>query len=257
MLMDSQHSDSTSALDPRLPPDREPPLSISHILVWTALSGALMCWMNWEAKLEGQALPTSAPLQLGTRAFWAMSGGASLGGVLLLLRRRMRRSVSRPMAPGEWLWFTQGACMLLSVAAGSVFIPLFMNPRSATYVLAAYYGMTYLSATLIFLLPAVRCNHGGPWKFLFWTASVLEALSAVLFAWMIIATPTGLSPRSWSVANLARQTILAAALIWALASDRRQGAKRPWTHWVGAMIMAVNLAMQFSSSAWTLYNISA
>ena len=147
--------------------------------------------------------------------------------------------------------------MLLSVAAGSVFIPLIMNPRSATYVLAAYYGMTYLSATLIFLLPAVRCNHGGPWKFLFWTASVLEALSAVLFAWMIIATPTGLSPRSWSVANLARQTILAAALIWALASDRRQGAKRPWTHWVGAMIMAVNLAMQFSSSAWTLYNISA
>lgn len=199
MPTDSQYSDSASTLDPRLPPDREPPLSISHILVWTALSAALMCWMNWEAKLEGQALPTSAPLQLGTRAFWAMSGGASLGGLLLLLRRRMRRSVPRPMAPGEWLWFTQGAGMLLSVAAGSAFIPLFMNSRTAspavTYVLAAYYGMTYLSAALIFLLPAVRCNHGGPWKLLFWTAGVLEALSAVLFAWIIIAAPTGLSPK--------------------------------------------------------------
>jgi hypothetical protein len=172
----------------------------------------------------------------------------------------MRRS-AHPVAPGEWLWFSQGACMLLSIALGSIFIPLFFtNPRTAspavTYV-AAYYVTTYLSAGLVFLLPAIRCTDGGPWKLLFWSAATLDAASAAIFAWMIVAAPTSLGPKSWPIMNLARHTIIATALIWAVVDERRRGANRPWTHWVGAIVMAVNLGVQFLTDAWTLHSMSA
>ena len=128
-----------------------------------------------------------------------MTGGANLGGLLLLVWRTRR--IPFPVAPGEWLLVSQGLSLLLAVPIESGFTYCFVTNVGNGQLFALTYEVTMsLVAVLPFALPAVLCRERGIWKLFFWAAAILEILSAANSLW-----PGGFtagSPLLWAIVEM-------------------------------------------------------
>jgi len=223
---------------------RPPPLSIAHLLVWTALAAVLMCWMTWLARLQGLA---PGPTQLAWRVLIPMTGGANLGGLLLLLVWRIRR-IPFPVAPGEWLLVSQGLSLLLAVPIESAFTCCFVTNVGSWQLFALIYEVTMsLVAVLPFALPAVLCRERGIWKLFFWAAAILEILSAAIS--LLPGSFTAVSPLLWAMVEMSKHLLIAAILAWAIIDDRRRHRTRTWTHWAGLMTLGADIGAHLVNEA--------
>src|SRR5690242_19178259 len=88
---------------------RNPPISIFHLLVWTALSAAAMRVTSW---LDRSRARPSFEFEDFYLILLSIYSGLVVGGVLIWLARRWRR-MPFPVEPGEWLWLFEGIGILL------------------------------------------------------------------------------------------------------------------------------------------------
>jgi hypothetical protein len=227
-----------------------PRFSISHLFIWTALSAAMMCWTMWEAKQSPRTVQISAPFQLTMGAFASMIDGASLGGVLVFVARRLRK-IPFPVAPGEWMWFGQGLSVLFGIpiqVASLLSDQVVWTPLAET----SFIGVRYLIAALPFLLPAVLYREGSLWKWFFRIALAFEVIRAGALVYLVSDRNGGFSLRLWTNINFSKDAVVATMLLAVVTRDRHRGIARDWPHCIGVLVTGMGIALAAVWNAWSL-----
>jgi hypothetical protein len=235
------------------PPD--PQLSIAHLMIWTALSGAMMAFYNLIMSVQRTASGSednwmNSPIGFALRTVWAMAAGANLGGVLLLFARRWRGQAF-PAQPGEWLIVMQGiGCifgMLLNLGNSVIG---YLELLKLTWVYLVLHLIGQLVNIVEYLLPAFLCKDNGAWRRFFWVATIVAFLSAGVALVSILAHDLFFRVNEAGLVRWIPLGICAVAFLLAVVNDLRRRIQRGWVHWVGV----VALTLQFlNHEAWYIY----
>jgi hypothetical protein len=225
----------------------QPPLSISHLLAWTALSAAMMSLRTWEDRFA-QGRDVFDTSQVAWRAFVAIYGGACVGGLAVFASRRWR-GMPFPVAPGEWIWVWQGVSALSAVPLETAYWYCVKASVQASFLVPTLVAAQYLISAISFAVPARFCKETGAWKRFLWTTAALVSLGALAMIFMGRMTVG----KAWSAISLARHIAIAAFLAWAVADDLRNHVRRMWSHWAGVLIMAAGDGVQVVIDALSLW----
>ena len=229
---------------------RQPPLSISHLLAWTALSAAMM-WLRTREDRFAQARDIFDTSQVIWRAFVAIYSGACVGGLMVFASRRLRR-MQFPVAPGEWIWVWQGVSVLSAMPLETAYWYYVKTSMPGSYIVSTLVAAQYLISAISFAVPALLCKETGAWKRFLWMTAALVSLGAIVTISDVLAGfPAG--SRRWLAISLARHVIIAAVLVWTISADLRHRVRRTWTHWVGVWILAIGDGFQIVSEALSLW----
>jgi hypothetical protein len=209
---------------------RKPPLSISHLLAWTALSAAMMSLRTWEDRFA-QGRDVFDTSQVIWQAFVAIYSGACVGGLAVFASRRWR-GMQFPVAPGEWIWVWQGVSVLSAVQLEAAFWYCVKTPMQGSFLVPALVAAQYLISAISFAVPALLCKETGKWKLFLWTTAALVSLGALEMFMGRMAVSKG-----WSEISLARHIAIAAFLACAVADDLRNHVGRLWSHWAGVLVL--------------------
>ena len=215
-------SPSTSARASTEP--HEPRLGIVHILVGTAcvaiylgLAQTVRHGLGTVAhpEMTGRGIVLAA-----ARLLQGAASGTALGGLVLWVTRRMRRTPF-PKHPGEYLLVVRGISSVLFLVLDFVILqtikpaPVHARERAIS-LFNLIVAMVWIWAMLV-----VRARR---WRAFFFVAAAFELLSCVLL-W------AGVAHRgAW---RHALYTLVPVVLAVVVVKDHRQGLRYPWTHWLG------------------------
>jgi hypothetical protein len=228
----------------------QPPLSISHLLVWTALSAAMMWLRTWEDRFA-QARDIFGTSQVMWRAFVAIYSGACAGGLMVFASRRLR-GMQFPVAPGDWIWVWQGVSVLSAMPLETAYWYCVKTSMQSSSVAATLVATQYFISAISFAVPAFFCQETGAWKWFLWTTAALVSLGAVGTV-LSVMSGSAVTVKSWSAVSLVRHMVIAALLAWAVAADLRNHVRRMWSHWAGVLILAAGDGVQVVLEALSLW----
>lgn len=230
-----------AAVESPPPPDNSPPLSIMHLLIWTALSAAMMGYSNLVTSLQGQQPRgfsewLDSPALLTIRTAGAVGNATTLGGLLLLISRR-RRGIRFPVQPGEWILVMRGISSVIELGSG-LLATIGAQYESRGFWIA--YGIIVVLAQLVvYLVPAILCKDNRSWRRFFWTASAISLLA------VLSAFSSAVLPRMFFHSNTFMRiywlllAVGALMFLIAVGGDLRRSTKRGWVHWVGVVTLAI------------------
>ncbi|HUE70078.1 MAG TPA: hypothetical protein VMP01_04245 [Pirellulaceae bacterium] len=213
---------------------RQPPLSISHLLLWILGSAVVLGSYRWLAEPVGDDETRRLLYQLDQLAR-SLTYGAGAAALLIFARRLIARDAPLPRHPGHWLLLIQGinwpAYWLLLLS----YFGLRGMPQDAPrdwesirrFALASmlYYLWTagLYAAVLAFLRDAKR------WRMFFAVGAALPLVHAVIWCCMFGGYQS-LIERSFIMVRIA---VALAILTVCILRDRREGVRRDWLHVAG------------------------
>jgi hypothetical protein len=218
--------------------DSEPRLGIIHFMGWMAATAACLSThqvvLRW---LKGTGHAVSDPVSLSVhQVAGAIGAGLAVGFVVMMLVRR-RRGFAFPSYPGEFLAILQGFLVILSYAALAA-LGAGVHETLGQWTITLVWGVPQCIVLTLFATWASRTLHLRRWRVFFVGFAVLTVLLFVLeytYTLPSFLFSMSLNP-AWMECGIkiAMPVLLAVALL----GDRRNGADRPWTHWLGILLQA-------------------
>jgi hypothetical protein len=203
-----------------------PPLRIHHLLVWTALTAAIISGCMTFDRTFRNAPPITnrvviAGLVLGAAT---IAGAFTVSGEFYFCRRR---DIEFPTTPGEWLLLEITWCTLAFCALAALFLMI-----ASLFGDDDWFPAYYLFAGVVALVGWLRLQQLG-WKRYSNSAAWRRTFIALM-----------LSPLAVWNAMTFLMLVLAviACVLWAAWVDWRNGNVRRWTHWCG-VVLTVSLGI--------------
>ncbi len=239
-LPQTESSLANSPDDARDAPQRPEPskLGIIHLLVWAVCVALYLGPSRMASEMVvaqfSVAIPPVTTFSAAVEALRAMGSGAALGGVVLLVSRRLRGRPF-PTHPGEYLLVVLGVGEAVDLI--SMFAAIILTPRMveegfrAVWFMGAFLLLVPLAIQAAFWLWAIVRVKNRRWR---------AYLIAVVAAF-VLQIPLGyLLWRTGIVQLIMVSAVLPAAvdllLVVVVLKDRREGGRFPWTHWLGAAV---------------------
>ncbi len=234
---------------------RQPPLSIGHLMLWTAGS-AIALTVDLAARW-GEDGPA------GYRAFanvmqvcYSMTAGIAVSSLVLCGYRRLTKGPAFPIQPGHWLLVVDGIVLLVSWCAWGLFMrsaPLvteISDDRSLLlfgWRIAAIFGLEGVAHAFA----AWRLRDRAYWRLYLLIAS-LFGLSMSGTCFLISAV----SPRSTFELTQGGQRIgdlvLGLALLGLVTFELRRRVSRDWLHWTGVVLRLINPMFTWAFVLWSM-----
>lgn len=209
-----------------------PPLRIHHLLIWTALTAAIISgcmtfdrWFRNGPAIENPviiaglvllaAVVTGVLTVVGSGIYWRRSGYVF------------------PYAPGDWLLTIIAASVVSFCGTFALFLAIFFTFGDDDWF-AAYYlivgGLAVVGWHRVYWIGIRRYADSAIWRATFWVL-MISPLAAILIQ------------RIGPVA-----IAIIACVLWAAWSDWRKRVERSWTHWCGvaaAISLGISLLCMF------------
>ena len=222
-------------------------LSIKDLLAWTALSAVMFQVDKADLVVQWSYTVALAPV------FWhaylighSMVTGASLTGIFVLIRRRLK-SLIFPIHPGDWLLVTQGffvaaqiPLILWTVSIRQAEVRGDLSAKSMEYWWNWIYVVTLALQIFVFAIPAIACKTGFAWRLFLWSAVLVTTgnLSIHIYLrldnWWMAISPYTQGPVGWAVL-LPGGILLGIAAFGDIRSKQRIG----WASWSGVVTVII------------------
>lgn len=223
----------------------QPPLSIAHLLVWTAATavvlrlgrhdGSTVQFPQWyQSLLIAQEL-VSSPI-----------GGVAVSSLLLSVYRRLTCGPLFPSQPGHWLLVTCGIKTIGACLPIVIFLHFRVDVRSP---LIGYLLLTagYIGGAAAAVVGSWRLRDRRVWRLLLLAAGLLDLLTAAV-CWWIAFLANGLPPKLLVEALQSTGGLLLALLLSIMVgAELVRGVRRDWWHWVGVAISLIQPVLTFAS----------
>jgi hypothetical protein len=215
-------------------PEQQSRLSVLHLLVGTTCI-ALYLAISRHIRIEAQS---AADPSTAIWVLWSIGTGAALSGLILLVSRRWQEE-RFPVHPGEALLVVMSVDAWIDLSVHSLMALYLLVTQSSLnaavqlWYAAPFYLQTIVMAVLYFV--TARRLESPRWRSVFW----FSGTAYLLYPFCCNQTiPMAISLTS----NL--------ILIFVVVSDHQEGARYPWTHWLG-----VGLKLWFTPliAAWLVY----
>ena len=194
-----------------------PPLRIHHLLIWTALTAAIISgcmtfdrWFRNGPAIENPVIVAGLVL-----------GAAVIAGALTIVGSGFywrRCGFAFPQAPGDWLLTVLAASIASFCSIVALFLAIAFTFGDDDWFVA-YYLIVGVLALLgwicVHWIVIKRCADSALWRATFW-ALLFSPFAAVLIQ--------RIGPVVIAVI---------ACILWAAWSDWRKHIERSWTHWCG------------------------
>ena len=228
-----------------------PQFGILHLLIWTAVTAALLKLIlavtsNTVRQLQMPAGQVWA-VQI-SQSVYAITLASTLVGSGVLIRMRCYRMLKR-LQPGHWLVLTYTTSTLLLLAA---WLSFWVVGEMGIRALGVYHIVTIVVHTLtaaIYVCAFVLLRDAKRWK-VFLGAKALGdvttmALSLVmLFAGFSLMQYVGMSFLRWLAIVPVMWTVATAVLLLAAAIlDVWRRASRDWVHWLGVGVFGLTYVL--------------
>ena len=211
---------------------RKPPLSIAHLLLWTAMSGAVMGAVRYIAERDSGRSGQTTAWDIGMLGVLALYGGVVTSGVVIWLARRIR-GIRFPTEPGEWLLVVPGLLAIVALAGFYV-----SKPDQASRI---WLGIVICCACfLIGMFPRLCYRGNENWRVVFTSFAILMAMPIVVFGFSVIAGLGGPAPPVLLYVLVFAVFMTTFALFGSAVSIdyHSKHAQRGWMHWVGVASLA-------------------
>jgi hypothetical protein len=239
-------SDSGAAPQPEkasraAPQPESPRLGIIHLLGWTACVAAYWGIRRWLALLRGLEPKVTLPLspRFLEACVWSFCDATALGGLALLVARRLRR-LPFPRYPGETWFVILGVMVVIELARYHIIsiVSVFTQITYPTAILPYHLPWEALLA-LLFLVATIR-TKSLRWRLCF--GSYLGALAVLVTRDAMICLSFDRVPDNRAAAIMAAAG--SACLVVAAVKDAldRHRTDYPWTHWTGVVLALLKLA---------------
>lgn len=254
--LDDEPVVAQAAAGPPPLPAPAPPLSIMHLLIWTATSAVMMAFYNLVMSLQSSSARESAqemfrtPVMMTMQTLWAMGTGAYLGGALMFLSRRLR-GMHFPVQPGEWLMVTFGIGNVINLFVYLVLMGIV--DRSGFRWFFIFHSARQLVHSAEFLIPALLCKDRLAWRVFFWVSAIVSLLSLGLVLVGMIDEMTFFRIFQPGIFRWIFLGLCSLIFLVAVVGDLRRRTPRGWVHWVGVASMAV---LFVSNEAYYIYMIN-
>ncbi len=228
-------SDSTFASEVE-----EPRLSIQHLMIW-AVCVAVSCSGYRSLNQAMDYVPDGFDtIALATHG---LMHGSGLAGLVLFIRRRIRRQAF-PRHPGEILWLMIG----FQAVGEFVRYSQVLMPQEAVPVALLVYGIAGLVFWCGFYLYAIfRCRERR-WKIVFAVIPAVHVACSILFVSAVRSVGVTGVQKLYAGFYCGQGLFIMLAVAVVVAMDARRSQRRPWTHWVGILL----ILCQFFSKAIAL-----
>jgi hypothetical protein len=222
----------------------QPRLGIAHLIAATTLVALYMAI----SRVIRDAWADQAPREDLTILFWAghaIGGGLSLGGLALLVTRRLQRSPF-PYYPGEYLFVLMGLSVLVGLGQSIFFALSVLLEELGRFPWDSYLsyrvGQFFSSGfnTLICAWGAAKVKIRR-WRW-FFVLAALGAAFPVLVCCIMPWDAFGLHVASYSVASV---YLLVVVLV-----ETRRRKQYPWTHWAGVFLRLWHGVIALSWYVW-------
>ena len=237
---------------------RQPPIGIVHILVWTACTAVLMAvyrWFNFAGEMPG----VHAIFYTVTQVPYSIIYGASLGGLILFVYRRLFGGAPFPIQPGHWLLLFAGIICLGSMSMAA----LFKVASEWTDIIGR--GNTLMGVRML----VIQCTQAAflawtVWQFrgeLYWRLHFWARL-AVCIVGAMIWLPFLAYQDLYGVFALTRGLDSCSIFVWgvwlvaAAVADLAKAKRRDWLHWLGVAVSLGAVTMYLISRLWFWFAIS-
>lgn len=212
-------------------------LGIAHLLAWTACTAV---YLGLTRSLHlGPAVPGSG----AATPLWALQGmgaGAALGGLLLLVARKLR-GVPFPVHPGEMLLVVTGVSVVLAMVTSAVLLTAIVHVEAEVPAGLWFVGFSLaeIGCAALYLGAAIRV------RVLRWRLYFLVAAGAIGLRAVSLRGGSVLEVLLFLLPALALPVLLSVMV----AADFIHRCRYPWTHWAGiaaalwlGVLHAINLA---------------
>ena len=222
----------------------QPPLSISHLLLWILGSAVVLGSYRWLNEPEGEG-QRQLVFHLDQFARCLTLGGG-VAALLVYARRLIARDAPLPCQPGHWLLVVQGInwpaywLVLFAIygARGSPHDDL--GPRESFQRYAVTSALYFLWGTGVYLVVFALLRDAKRWRMFFAVCAVLPLLHALLWC-CIVNEPALVTPERGFI--LLRMVVTLAFLGICVLRDRESSIHRDWMHTAGVGLYFVGSAL--------------
>ncbi len=225
---------------------RQPPLSIVHLMVWTALSATYLGYNKLIASESPEVEADWYQLFCGAEAvLYAPLCGAGLFGLALMAWRHLTRGVRFPSQPGHWLMVFYGcgiSIWMVAAALNTWLIPdlEWYDSPGAEGVLVLYLVQNLVSGILAGVATS-RLKDKWYWRADLLTLAVVQFVVAAMSLFLIVPSLDrflfGVSPAvTLSLTVHLGGLTLGLVLLVITACELARRVHRDWLHWVGVVL---------------------
>jgi hypothetical protein len=233
---------------PTAAPVLQPPLGISHLMLWIFGAAVVLGVYRWFWGVA-DAAPIMHLVLVANQLTFSLLAGINIAVVIVFARRLVLRDAPLMVQPGHWLlatvgvtnlgmWLMYGAALGLSKLWGIVdaweTIPFRCFPQAAAYSLAMALNV----------LVAVWIREPTRWRVLFLVSALFSGLLALAFWMMFASTANGLRSGDdfwrynmaagwYPVLYSADQIIGILVLGFNAVADGADARQRDWVHRLG------------------------
>jgi hypothetical protein len=215
----------------------QPPLSIAHLLVWTAGTAVILA--------VGRVYFTFTELPESFRTYFNVQqlvysplAGAAVSSLILLVYRRLTSGPPFPAQPGHWLLLVHGLQTAVGWIAHLVLVTLRRSylDMPGVLVLVAVCGVGAVASGVA----CWRLRDRGAWRLYLLVSALLDLLVAGgwLFAFYAPYIGTGYMPFAPALQILGG-LLLGLALLGLVVVELVRGVRRDWLHWVGVALSLI------------------
>jgi hypothetical protein len=233
----------------------QPPLSIAHLLVWTAGSavilGVAQTYARWADFPEWFRIPYQVQ-----EVLYSPLAGAAICSLYLAAYRLLTHGPAFPVQPGHWLLLVYGLRTAFSwCGAGAVLVLDHFMIR----VLGPYQGMLSVVAfcgagAVGYGIACWRLRDRPSWRIYLLVLALLDLLVAGAWLIMLVGPLFGRDSFQQGLVSLAQAVqvvggVLLGLVLFVLAViELARGIRRDWLHWLGVVLSLLvslfNVAMQ-------------
>lgn len=234
---------------------RQPPLGISHLLLWMLGTAVVLSVYRGFASQEGTT-PEQQGVVVVNHVCLSLLAGINIAAVIVYARRLVVRDAPLLVQPGHWL--------LAIAGASNVLMWLLMAPAAAISLLDKQHRFPEWAASCTWLAYSVGCFAAAAfhivamlvqreprrWPIYFLVSAVFSALLGLVFGTMFVFSldgPQG-AMRLYDVSRVymclypADQLTGIVILLFNLIADRADRRPRDWLHRVGVVVTLLQSA---------------
>lgn len=248
------------------PPPRPIRLGIIHLIGWTASCGTALTLLRISSD-ESDLPPEYLFSSRLTQALVSIAYGTALGGLVLLVYRRVRHGTKFPSQPGHWLFLLgtiglllDGGALLAARLAARWWRPQhgLPFPEYWFYQTLGWSLGVVIGTVALWLIARSQPRRWTVLAFCIWLVVATNAvtyslplareLSGVTIPWLYGVWPYDLAV----ILRICGDGLCLAMLLFAVVIEFRARIPRDWLHWSGVFAGTVLLVVDGANRTWEL-----